>query len=1009
MAKLFIFSGNQNRFPLLSYSRQGILLLLFTLSSLSSYAQQVLLKGTIIDEKSKLSVIGATIKIKGQPGGAITDVNGNYSLKVKSLPATLLITIVGYKYQEVDVYDAEPVTIYLNEDFNKLSTVVVVGYGTQKRSDFTGSLSSIPQELKALPVASPDLLLQGAISGIQVTQSTGQPGGSASIQIRGTSSINAGTEPLYVIDGIPVYNGNSSVDAGVTTGSKIDPLTGLNPSDIESIDVLKDASATSIYGSRGANGVIIITTKKAKKNESTITYSGYAGIQQISRQIDLLNGQQWAALKNDALATSGKTALFTQEQIDAFGEGTDWQNEIFRKANTQSHTLSLASGSDKTQLFFSGNYLKQDGIILNTGFEKYSGRLNVNHDVNKVLKFGFLGNGSYSHADVAPAGIVENTLAMVPIVPVKDENGNYTSFSNYGSAVANPVATLYGTTNETNTTRFLANAFGEYQVHKNLTAKVLLGTDIVSNKQNRYLQSSLYESATGGQASIGSLNTISWLNENTLNYNKTLHEKHSLDVLVGNSQQRSITELVTAGATNFLTDETTYNNMGSGSVILTPTSNASQWFLQSFFARVNYGYNEKYFVTLTARADGSSKFSENHKWGTFPSAALAWNVAKEDFLKGNKVIDVLKLRLSAGLTGNQEISPYQSFSRLSSYPYTINNALVYGTAPSTYKISNLTWEKTAQYNLGLDINLLKDRIQLTTDVYYKKTSDLFLEVPVPFSSGLNSVFQNTGSVENKGLELGLKTSNIRKKHFDWSSNVVFTLNRNKVLDLGGADYYIPVDPSNVTQPSQIVKVGEPLGAFYTYITDGLNADGSQKYKLDASGNKVKEIVGSAQPAFLASITNSFKYHNFDLSVFVYSSYGNKIFNRTRANIDLGSGYTNASSDLLNRWTPTNTNTSVHRAEENPSVSISDRYIEDGSYLKIKNITLGYSFPKKLVSKFKVQSLRVYASAQNYFTFTNYKSYDPEVSVNGQSAVNAGIDTGAYPSSKSLIGGLTIQF
>ncbi|HEY4789164.1 MAG TPA: TonB-dependent receptor [Bacteroidales bacterium] len=986
----------------------GIWLLLLTFPALGQQAIKV--AGKVLDNSNKQPIIGATIHLKGSSTGAVTDAKGEFLFSTKqSLPVTLLITYVGYETQEIDVYEELPVDILLKENLNRLSEVVVVGYGTQKRSGFTGSLSSIPQELKTLPVASPDILLQGAISGIQVTQSTGQPGGSASIQIRGTTSINAGTEPLYVIDGIPVYNGNSSVDAGVTTGSKIDPLAGLNPTDIETIDVLKDASATSIYGSRGANGVVMVTTKKARKNETSLIYTGYYGIQQVPKKIDVMNAKEWAALKNDALATSGKTALFTQDQINQLGDGTDWQNEIFRKAGTKSHTISITSGSEKTQLFVSGNYLKQDGVILNTGFEKYSGRLNLTHEVNKNLKIGFLGNGSYSHADVAPSGIIENTLSMVPLVPVRDENGNYTSYSNYGSAIANPVATLNGEINKTNTSRFLVNAFGEYKITKNIAAKVLVGADIINNKQDLYLPSTLYESPTGGQASIGSLSTNNWLNENTISYNKIFNDKHALDILIGNSQQKSVTEIYTAGATNFLTDLTTYNNLGSGSVISIPTSSGSQWFLQSFFGRINYGYNDKYFVTVTVRTDGSSKFSENHKWGAFPSAALAWNVAKEDFLKNNKIITNLKLRFSAGLTGNQEISPYQSFSRLASYAYTINNTLVYGTAPSTYKTSNLTWEKTTQYNLGLDLNLLKDRILLTTDAYYKKTKDLFLEVPVPFSSGLNSVFQNCGSVENKGVEIGLKTYNLKDVKFEWTSNIVYSLNRNKVLDLGGADYYIPTDPSNVTQPSQIVQVGQPLGSFYTYVCDGLNTDGSQKYKVDESGNKIKKIVGSAQPKFLASITNTFRYENLDLNIFVYSSYGNKIFNRTRANIDLGSGYTNSSAELLDRWTPTHTNTIVHRAEENPSVSISDRYIEDGSYLKIKNITLGYTLPKGIVSKVKVQSIRIYASVQNYFTWTKYKGYDPEVSVNGQSSVNAGIDTGAYPSSKSIIGGLTIQF
>ncbi|HLO38835.1 MAG TPA: SusC/RagA family TonB-linked outer membrane protein, partial [Lacibacter sp.] len=648
---------------------------------------------------------------------------------------TFAVSAVGFKVQEIDVYEAEPTTIYLAEDQNRLSSVVVVGYGTQKRSDITGSLSSIPAELKGLPVTSPDRLLQGVVTGVQVTQSSGQPGGGVTIRVRGGTSINAGNEPLYVIDGFPVYNGDDAVNSGVITGPKINPLSSLSSSDIESIDVLKDASSTAIYGSRGANGVILITTKKARKNESSVTYDGYYGIQSVVKKIDLLNAKEWAALKNDALADLGKTPLYTQEQINQLGTGTDWQSEAFRDAAIQNHSLSILSGTDKTKLLLSGNYFKQDGIIINTGFSRYTGRLNIDHEVNKRFKIGTYLNGSYTHADVAPSGIVSNILSMVPVVPVRDANGVFTANSSYGSTVANPIATLTETTNETNTSRFLLSGFAEYKIIDGLTAKVLAGTDIVNNKQNRYLPSTLYESTTGGQASIGALSTINWLNENTLNYVKTINNKHIVDVLIGNTQQHSGTEVFTAAASNFVSNEFKFNNIGAGSVIGIPSSLSTAWTLQSFLGRLNYGYDERYLLTLTVRTDGSSRFGQNNKWGTFPSAAIAWNASNEKFLKGNKTVSSLKVRLSAGQTGNQEIPPYQSLARLSNYQYTFANSLVYGFAPSSYANSGLGWEKTNQYDFGIDASFFANRIQLTSDLYYKQTNELLLEVPVPYSSG----------------------------------------------------------------------------------------------------------------------------------------------------------------------------------------------------------------------------------------------------------------------------------
>ncbi|MCO4294206.1 TonB-dependent receptor [Solitalea sp. MAHUQ-68] len=993
-------------------------ILLALLQTINAQAQQQpvinsTLTGKVTDVKTKESLAGVTLQIKGTTHATATDAHGNFKfLTGQKLPFALIVSFVGYETQEVAVTEG-PVTIELKEASYQLASVVVVGYGTQKKSDLTGSVSSLPANFKSQPAASPDRLLQGAVAGAQVTQSSGAPGGSVSIRIRGGTSINAGNEPLYVIDGFPIYNADATTDAGVTAGPPINPLSGINPSDIASIDVLKDASATAIYGSRGANGVIIITTKRGNKGGFSVNYDGYYGIQQSAQKIGVLNAQQWGALKNDALKDAGKSPFYTQEQLDNLGEGTDWQAAAFREAPMQSHSLSISSGNEKTKILFSGSLFKQDGIILNTGFNRYSGKLNLDNDVTSNFKLGVSLNGSLSESVVAPSGIVPNILSMVPVVPVRDETGNFTANSSFGSTVANPIATLSLQSNETKTTRFLANSFAEYRLLEGLTAKVSLGTDIVNNKQNRYLPSTLFESSPGGNASIGSLGTLNWLNENTLNYRKTFNSKHSIDLLIGNTQQKSRTETYIAGASNFVSDEFTYNNIGGGTVLVAPSSSSIEWALQSFLARVNYGYDNRYLLTLTARADGSSRFSKNNKWGTFPSAAFAWNVSNEEFLKNSRQINSLKLRLSAGLTGNQEIDPYRSLARLGSFQYSFGNTLVNGLATSSFENPNLTWEKTAQYDFGFDLELFNSRIQLTSDIYYKRTSDLLLEVPVPYSSSVTSAFQNLGVVANRGVELGLKTANLRGE-FDWNTNVLLSVNRNKIESLGGANYFFVTDPASpTTLPTQIIKVGESVGAFYTLVADGVDpATGLQKYKdLNHDGAITQDadrtIVGSAQPKFLASISNTFKYKNFDLFVFFNSSYGNKIFNWTRANLELGTGYTGAVSSLLNRWTPTNTITDVHKAIENPAVTISDRFVEDGSFIRLKTLSLGYNLPQKLVAKGKFKAARIYVTASNLYTWTNYSGYDPEVSTNGQNSLSSGLDRGAYPNAKSFIAGISL--
>lgn len=994
-----------------------------------AYAQEIV-KGLVKDDNGQ-TLPGATIVQKGSSKHAVSDPDGKFQLPAgKDFPFTLQISLTGFEQQEVEIYElsVEPIDVVL-KTANLLDKVVVIGYGTQKKGDLTGSVSSIStSDLKGVPIVSLDRALQGRAAGVQVTQSSGQPGSTVSIKIRGGNSINGANEPLYVIDGFPVYNNNSYADAGVTNGPDINALSSLNPSDIESIDVLKDASATAIYGSRGANGVVIITTKKGKAGKNVITYDGYYGVQKVLKKLPVLNAQQWALLKNDALADSKKAPAFSQSQIDSLGQpgvGTDWQDAAFRQAAIQSHNLSFSGGDEKTRFAISGGYFKQNGILQNTDFERYSFRVNLDRDMGKRFKLGFNFTGSKSSAQVAPQDVVANLLQMPPTMPIYDRTraNGYTLRSIYDSPLANPIATLNLQTNETHIFRGFGNAYGEYQIAEGLKAKVSLGTDILINKQNRYLPSTLQEgSGLGGQGIVGNKNTIGWLNENTLSYNKTFNQDHALDAVVGITQQASTTENTIAQSATFVTDEFGYNNLGGGTTFQSASTNYFKWTLLSYLGRINYTYRNKYNLTVTARSDGSSRLGKNNKWGFFPSAAVSWNLGREDFIKNIEQISNLKFRFSGGVTGNQEISPYTSLAQESYYSYIIGGKLVAGYAPSAISNPDLGWEQTAQYDLGLDFGFYKNKINLTLDAYYKKTSDLLLDVPLPFTSGYDNAFQNYGSIENKGIELALNTVN-SEGAFGWTTDLVLSTNKNKVLSLGPG-------VTQVISGVSIAQVGSPIGSFLVLKTNGIfqtgddvaslpkfNANdvaGSQRY-VDVNGDGTitqagdRVIVGNAQPKFLFGLTNNFTYKGFDLNVLFQGQAGNKVYNANQANLELGTGYINASTTMLDRWTTTNPSNEIHRAIENPAVTVSDRFIEDGSYVRLKNLSLGYSLPAVIVGKLGVSQLRFYVTAQNLITWTKYTGFDPEVSRNEQTTLTQGIDNGVYPGSKTFLGGLTLTF
>ena len=1024
------------------------------LSTYSFSQTEITIKGKVVDDLAGEAMIGANVHIKGTSIGTATDVDGSFELKTTQAPPfTIVVGTSGYLDKEIEFYEeTDPIEIRLRIS-KTLEEVVVVGYGEQKRRDITGSVSSIPTELKTQPVGSVERLLQGAVAGAVVTQTSGQPGGGVSVQIRGSNSITAGSDPLYVIDGFPINNDIEITDAGVTdrNGIRLNPLSTISTSDIESIDVLKDASATAIYGSRGANGVVIVTTKKGLKNKSSINYDAYYGVQNVVRKIPVLTGAEWWQLRKEAtLNTPGGKAptlpVPTGFDYDTTGAGTDWQGAAFRQAPIQSHTLSFLSGTDKTRVALSGNYFNQEGVLLNTGFKRFSGRLNLDHELSQRFKLSSYLTASNSHIDVAPQAVVFNLLMTSPAIPVYDNAGNFVKNTSTDSPLQNPINSLLNQTNESKTFRFLGNVAGEYKIIDGLTAKVLVGSDVVFNKQNRYLPNSTYEGnntggiGTGGIATIGSVFTTNWLNENTLNFSRIINKKHSINAVAGFTAQASDSKYYIASAGVFAFDELTYNALQNGTGARAPSSNSIQWQLASYLGRVNYVLNEKYLFTATFRTDGSSRFGANHKWGFFPSAAVGWNVNRENFLKDFRVLSDLKLRASAGNTGNQSIPPYSSLSQIAPYRYSFSNTTVQGYAPLNAANPNLTWEKTFQLDFGVDFGLLDNRIHLTADYYDKKTTDLLLSATVPGTSGwsfydpttnislASTVYQNLGAVQNRGVELALNTRNFESKKFSWNTTFIFSKNANKILDLGGPERIIPD-----TRLPSVLQVGAPVGSFYVYQTDGLIQPGEQgpnaltpQANKTVGGQKYKDIDGDGkitqagdrvliknQPGVNFGFTNTFSYKSpvgtFDLTAFFQSTLGAKLYNNNRAWLELGTGFYNGSKDMLDRYSASNTDTDVKEAYQDPAITLSDRYIEDASYVRLKNLTLGFTLPESWTSKARFKTVRIYGSLQNYATWTKYKGYDPEANVNGQSLIYRGLDNGVYPNAKTALLGVNLTF
>ncbi|MDR0715021.1 MAG: TonB-dependent receptor, partial [Bacteroidales bacterium] len=980
--------------------------------------------------------------------GTATDADGLFSLNVSSLPATIVVSYIGYRPQEIDVYETsyETLVIPIVEDLNLLNEVVVIGYGTQRRGDISGLVASVPKVNLEQPQTSFDNLLSGAVAGVQVTQSSGQPGASSSIRIRGGNSITGGNEPLYVIDGQIMYNNNSATSTGIGySGAGLNALATINPADIASIEVLKDASATAIYGSRGANGVILVTTKKGE-GKDRIHYTGSTGQSVISKRLDLLNGREWALLRNDIIAATPSLAsspLFTQAEIDAFGEGYDWQDAVLRTARTQNHQLSLSGGDDKTKYLVSGNFYDQQGIVVNSSFERYALRVNLQRQLSERLKTGLnLSVSSSTQAGVSFTPSINATdayssaLLTVPVVPIYNADGSY-HFDDTYVLDLNSLASLADVTNETKVNRTFGNFFAEYKIIPELTAKINAGADFINAKQNFYAPSYTVGGLnTNGAGFVGNNVTQSWQTELTLTYDKSFNEHH-LTFLAGYTTENIHSESVLAYATNFLNDITGHNDLGSGSPSQ-PSSNAVTSALNSWLGRLNYSWKNRYNATASFRADGSSRFAPNYKWGYFPSLGLSWNISEEEFLNNPNAISNLKLRLSVGSIGNQEIGDFQYVSKYSPVIYSFGRQLVNGYAPVNIANNDLKWETTTQYNAGIDFSLFKNRVNVVVDAYYKLTSDLLVAVPVPTSSGYAEGLKNVGNVSNRGIEFTVNADVIRgkkAKSLDWHTALTIARNQNRVESLGDdVDSYTPRVPNqNIGRFNPlIVKEGYALGTFWGYETAGIVQQGDdlsavpvptwttgvqpgdRKYVNHGGDAGIiddddRTVLGSAQPKFTFGFTNTFSYKGFDLSALLQGSYGNKLYNALRAQLEITSTVSNVLGVFRDRWTPTNPSNDIPRATSAPSSVVTDKLVEDASYLRLKNVTLGYSLPKSRIDRVNIEKIRLFVTGQNLLTLTGYSGYDPEANTYEQNSLYQGIDFGAYPSSKSWLAGIEITF
>jgi len=1039
------------------------LLVLMCLFAATAEAQSRTIKGVVSTADGP--AIGATVRVKGAQTGVVTDLDGNYS--IQAAPGSILqFSYVGYTTQEVKVGNQTSINVDLKEDSEVLNEVVVVGYGQMKRSDLTGSVSSVNEKAieKSVPT-SIDQVLQGRAAGVQIQANTGTPGGSNTIRIRGTNSLNATSQPIFVIDGVIIDS--SSEDEGNSN-----PLASINPSDIVSMDILKDASATAIYGSRASNGVIMITTKRGQTGEATFTYDGYIGWQEMPKKLDVLNLQEYAQHHNDIADAQITNASSSYIRPELLGEGTDWQDELYRKALMTSHNLSMTGGTENINYAIGAGYLDQDGIAIGSSFVRKTLRGNLDAKLKKWLKGGI----SFSLADskqktASTYNIIMTALQSQPTVAVRNADGTYGGPDDVYMP-DNPVALAEITDQHNKKTNFRANTYLEAEIIKGLTFKTELSADYNLAKYYYYQPDYQFGVRTNDERKGTWTKTDSryWSWRNILTYNRTFAEKHTINVMLGQEMSHNHWETQYSVTTGYLSNSATDISAGSYNDSRT-TGYQNNTSLFSYFGRAFYNYDERYLLTATLRHDGSSKFADGHRWGWFPSAAFAWRISNEKFLRDHPVLSNLKLRLGWGATGNQNVENWAYMAMLRTY----STDWGAGVLNANNANKELKWETTYQTNIGIDVSLWHNRIEFIADWYYKKTVDLLLKTDLPafLGSGAGSSYgvasnpwANVGSLRNTGVEFTLNTVNIDKGGFQWRTNAVFTLNRNKVLSLDTETGTLPktLQVGDETNTVTNTMVGEPIAQFWGYKVIGRFDKPEDFYYQDADGNvsavalpegkgigvndvwigdyifadlnndgvidnEDQTFIGNPEPKFTFGFGNTFSWKGFDLSIQFSGSYGNDVLNYNRRFLEVTGTTSNALKTVLDyarvekidpqgpddyrNYYVVNTGTTMPRlystSKANKNNRVSDAFVEDGSYIRLQNISLSYTLPKEWLKKVFLTNVRVYCNIQNLFTITKYDGYDPEVGSLWGNALMNGIDYGRYPSPRIYTFGLNVSF
>ena len=1030
-----------------------ILLLVFPFTLIAQ--TQNTITGTVKDEAGNV-LAGATIKVKGSSLITVADKNGDFRLFVKSTNPILVVSFLGYATKNISVVNNNTLDIRLVAIDKKLDEVVVIGYSTIKKKDLTGSVASVNMsEFSKAPVKSFDDALAGRVAGVQVSGNDGQPGSTNNIVVRGLGSISQDNSPLYVIDGFPMENADNN---------------SINPSDIESIEVLKDASATAIYGARGANGVIMITTKRGKSSEHPIvSYNGYLGRQDNSKNIALMNPYQYVQyhleFKDTAqLLSNGKTL-----QSYSNMPGLDLQHYIFKVASMQSHDLAVRGGTKETKYSFSGNALNQDGVVINSGFKRYQGRLTLDESINDKLRVGGSVNisNSKSHGIQVSQSTYSSMLSLLANVwgysPLTNGNDSLLLLpfdpeitSHNGDYRFNPVINAQNQLTESIVNNQTVNAYLQYTIVPNLVFKMTGGVTNITTVKNVFNNSktqsgnSLLPNNKGVNGSTSTSLTSNWVNENTLTYTKTFNQKHSLNLLGGISSQGE-NDTYNSISANYLPNE----SLGVSGLYQAPSgalyanTSSSNWTLASFLGRVTYGYDSKYLATASFRSDGSSKFAPNNRWGYFPSASLAWRFTKEAFMQNYPVLSEGKIRIGIGNTGNNRVGDFSYLGQIgaNNNAYSYNNSIVYGSPVNVLGNNNLKWETTSQTNLGFDLAFFNSSLSLTIDLYDKVSKNLLLNATIPSTSGFQTTYKNIGSVDNRGLEISL-TNSVRKNFLTWVSSFNISFNQNKVLALSDNQnaYFSTVgfDAGYGSNPLYVASIGKPMGQMYGLKWDGvyqysdfdkvlpgkyvlksnITDNGTNRTTIQPGDIKYKDlngdgtvnpsdytVIGRGLPIFVGGFSNSFTYKSFDVNILFQFNYGNDIFNANRLIFEgngLSSPGINQYASYTNRWEPNNPSNTLYRAGGQGSPYYSSRVVENGSFIKLKTISVGYTLKGNNSRLIKMNSVRIYASGQNLYTWTKYSGNDPEVSVRN-SALTPGFDYSAYPRARTFVFGVNVVF